>query len=83
MHKKLGEKVTSTFIKNMLPVLIVSNIIIYFFEILSIFIGIIESLYYGLYGLELLIFGIFSTIYGTRILSYVQATGKTARVKKI
>jgi hypothetical protein len=83
VHKNLNEMVSNGFVKKMLPVLIIFNVIEYSFEIAAVVVKDLGAIYYGFYGLELVVYGIFSMVYGCKILSWlgrIPVEGRTSTV---
>ena len=79
VHKNLSDMVSSGFIRKMLPVLVLFNVVLYSFEIVAVLVDEFGNIYYGFYGLELLVYGIFSTCYGCRILWWLGKTPVSGR----
>jgi hypothetical protein len=74
VHKNLSSKVTHSFIRKLLPVLILFNVIIYTFEIATAFSDSLGAIYYSFYAVEAIIYGIFSTVYGFKILQWLNSS---------
>jgi hypothetical protein len=72
-HKNLSSMVSHSFIRKLLPVLILFNVIIYAFEVATVFSD-IGTIYYAFYALEAMIYGIFSTVYGYKILQWLSSS---------